>query len=79
MWKLKREREKISSQDRNAKKPLGHIPVKVPALRMELLSGWVDGRAAKTSSDQLSVQGPGVYSGGVQLTDKETYKSDYAT
>lgn len=41
--------------------------------------GWVDGRAAKTISDQLSVQGPGVYSRGVQLTDKETYKSDYAT
>lgn len=75
MWKLKWEREKISSQDRNAKKPLGHIPVKVPAPCMELL----DGRAAKTISDQLSVQGPGVYSRGVQLTDKETYKSDYAT
>lgn len=42
---------------------------------MELL----DEGAAKTIADQLSVQGPGVYSRGVQLTDKETYKSDYAT
>lgn len=43
--------------------------------------GWVARRAAKTSSNQLSVRdgGGGVYSRSVQLTDKETYQSNYAT
>ena len=32
----------------------------------------MDGRVAKTGSGRLSVQDPGVYSRGVQLTDKLT-------
>lgn len=41
--------------------------------------GWAGRRPAKTGSDRFSVRGHRVYSGGAQLTDKETYQSDYAT
>lgn len=42
-----------------------------PAYGAPIRGGWT-GRAAKTGSGWLSVRDPGVYSRGVQLTDKLT-------